>query len=300
MTNLLEIRNLVKRYDGFTLDGVSLSVEAGSVVGLVGGNGAGKTTLIKAALGLIGPSEGDVLLFGQPVVAGAKVPSADVLRRDVGVVLDTCAFPGEVRVRDVAAIGRAAFSDWDQRRFLALAQQFDLDAKKRVKELSRGMGMKLSLAFALAHHPRLLVLDEPTAGLDPLAREDVLGLLRTFMEDGERGILISSHITSDLEKIADRVACIDDGCLVFDRPKDEVCDFPGIARCRTADFERIVATVRDGKLGFSEGFRFMRNAYGIDVLVPDRFAFSRVLSDIDCDRCILEDYLTLILRGETL
>ena len=297
MTKLLEIRNLTKRYEEFTLDGVNLCVEAGSVVGLVGSNGAGKTTTIKTVLGLIRPDEGETLLFGNPVNPASRSGSP---RQDVGVVLDTCAFPTGIRVKDVGAIGDASFPIWDQNHFLELTTQFELGDKKRVRELSRGMGMKLSLAFALAHHPKLLILDEPTAGLDPLAREDVLGLLRTFMEDESHGILISTHITSDLEKIADRVACIDDGRLMFDLARDEVCDLPGIARCRSIDFDDIATAVREGKFSAAESIRYTRNAYGIDVLVPDRFAFNRAFPYIPCDRCSLEDYLSLTLRGESL
>ncbi|MFR7493640.1 MAG: ABC transporter ATP-binding protein [Adlercreutzia sp.] len=216
MTYLLEIDNLGKRHDDFELSGVSLAVEPGCVVGFIGSNGAGKTTTIKAALGIIAADGGAVRLFGQPIACAASwTPSMRI-----GVVLDTCAFPDTCRVGDVGAIGRAAYREWDAAQFAALCDRFNLAPKKKVSELSRGMGMKLTLAFALAHHPELLVLDEATAGLDPIARDEVLDLLRDFMAEGDRGILMSTHITSDLEKIADEVVCVDAGRIVFTAPKD--------------------------------------------------------------------------------
>lgn len=206
MTYLLEIDNLGKRYDDFELSGVSLAVEPGCVVGFIGSNGAGKTTTIKAALGIIAADEGAVRLFGQPIACGS--PELDAIKSRIGIVLDTCAFPDTCRVGDVGAIGRAAYREWDAVQFAALCDRFNLAPKKKVGELSRGMGMKLTLAFALSHNPELLVLDEATAGLDPIARDEVLDLLRDFMAEGDRGILMSTHITSDLEKIADEVVCV--------------------------------------------------------------------------------------------
>lgn len=217
MTYLMEINNLGKRYDDFELSGVSLAVEPGCVAGFIGSNGAGKTTTIKAALGIIAADEGAVRLFGQPIACGS--PELDAIKSRIGVVLDTCAFPDTCRVGDVGAIGRAAYREWDAVQFAALCDRFNLAPKKKVGELSRGMGMKLTLAFALSHNPELLVLDEATAGLDPIARDEVLDLLRDFMAEGDRGILMSTHITSDLEKIADEVVCVDAGRIVFTAPQ---------------------------------------------------------------------------------
>lgn len=177
MTYLMEIDNLGKRYDDFELSGVSLAVEPGCVVGFIGSNGAGKTTTIKAALGILAADEGAVRLFGQPIACGS--PELDTIKSRIGVVLDTCAFPDTCRVGDVGAIGRAAYREWDAVQFAALCDRFNLAPKKKVGELSRGMGMKLTLAFALSHNPELLVLDEATAGLDPIARDEVLAFCAT-------------------------------------------------------------------------------------------------------------------------
>ena len=157
MTYLLEIDNLGKRYDDFELSGVSLTVEPGCVVGFIGSIGAGKTTTIKAFLGIIAADAGTVRLFGQPVTCGSA--EMDAIKSRIGIVLDTCAFPDTCRVCDVGAIGRAAYREWDAAQFAALCDRFSLAPKKKVSELSRGMGMKLTLAFALSHNPELLVLD---------------------------------------------------------------------------------------------------------------------------------------------
>ncbi len=293
MTNLIEIENLGKRYDGFALADVSLTVEPGSVVGFIGSNGAGKTTTLKAALGLIAADAGTVRLFGEEIRPGTS--ALDALKARIGVVLDTCAFPDTCTVKSAGSIGRAAYASWDSARFAALTERFELAPKKKVSELSRGMGMKLTLAFALAHNPELLILDEATAGLDPLAREDVLDLLRDFMAEGERGILMSTHITSDLEKIADEVICLDAGRVVFSLPKDAITDEAGVARCRTAELEAVLAA----NFLSADAVRIERHGFGCNLLVPDRFAFARAFPDIPVDAATIEDYMTLTLKGES-
>lgn len=162
-----------------------------------------------------------------------------------------------------------------------------------MKDLSRGMGMKLSLACALAHNPQALILDEATAGLDPMARDEALERLRDFVAQPGHAILMSSHITSDLERIADRIVCIDAGRIVFDLEKDAITDSAGVARCRVADLERIASS---GMVPDSE-LRYLRHDYGIDVLVPDRFAFAEMFPDIPFDRMTIDDYMSLTLKG---
>lgn len=290
MEHLIEASGLAKRYDGFALEAVDLVVPVGTVIGFVGSNGAGKTTTLKLLLGLVHADGGRISLLDE--VVDGEVPSA--LKQRIGVVFDTCPFPQESMVKDVARIGRTAYPTWDAAWFAQLCERFGLAPKKKVKELSRGMGMTLSLAFALAHHPQLLILDEATAGLDPLARDEVLDLLRDFMAYDDHGILMSTHITSDLERIADEVICIDDGRIVFDLPKEAVCDEAGVARCRAIDVERIAES---GFFAPGE-MRVLAHAYDTDVLVPDRFAFARAFPDIAIDKASIEDYMALMLKGE--
>lgn len=289
---LIEARGLTKHYDGFSLEGVDLAVNEGEVVGFVGQNGAGKSTTIKALLGLIRVDGGEGSVLGTPSDELTRASGAATKER-VGVVFDTVSLPGHLRVADVGRIYASAFASWDAHRFSQLTRDLGLDPKKAVKDLSRGMGMKLSLACALAHDPQVLILDEATAGLDPMARNEALERLRDFVAQPGHAILMSSHITSDLERIADRVVCIDAGRIVFDLEKDAITDSAGVARCRVADLERIASS---GMVPDSE-LRYLRHDYGIDVLVPNRFAFAEMFPDIPCDHMTIDDYMSLTLKG---
>ncbi len=289
---LIKASGLTKHYDGFSLQGVTFAVDEGEVVGFVGKNGAGKSTTIKALLGLIKLDGGAGAVLGHDS-ATLSHPEGARIKEQVGVVFDTISMPGHLKVSEVARVYECAFATWDQRAFQSYLGRFELPADKAVKDLSRGMGMKLSLACALSHGARLLILDEATAGLDPMARDEVLDLLREFVAGPGRAVLMSSHITSDLDKIADRVVCIDAGRIVFDRYKDEICDQMGVARCRVADFEAIAAS---GIIPERE-LVYLRHDYGIDVLVPDRFAFAENFPQVPCDRMTIDDYLALTLKG---
>lgn len=185
------------------------------------------------------------------------------------------------------------YKTWNQDVFDRYLKDFELDTGKMIKELSRGMGMKLSLACALAHDPDLLVLDEATAGLDPMAREEVLDILRLYQRDERHGILISSHITSDLDKIADYIVCIDHGRIVFSAEKDAITETAGVARCRMAEFDTVATSgfFKQGTL------RYHRHEYGIDVLVPDRVVFTGSFPNIVCDKIDIETYMSLMLKG---
>ena len=289
---LIEARGLTKHYDGFSLEGVDLVVNEGEVVGFVGQNGAGKSTTIKALLGLIRVDGGEGSVLGTPSDELTRASGAATKER-VGVVFDTVSLPGHLRVADVGRIYASAFASWDAHRFSQLTRDLGLDPKKAVKDLSRGMGMKLSLACALAHDPQVLILDEATAGLDPMARDEALERLRDFVTQPGHAILMSSHITSNLERIADRVVCIDAGRIVFALEKDAITGSAGVARCRVADLERIASS---GMVPDSE-LRYLRHDYGIDVLVPDRFAFAEMFPDIPCDHMTIDDYMSLTLKG---
>lgn len=314
MQALIDAQGVTKHYEGFALDAFDITVAPDRVVGLIGSNGAGKTTLLKSILGMISLDGGAISLLESDPQANAAESAA--AKQDIGVVLDTCAFPVSMKVSDVRTLGRAAYARWDDARFDQLCIEFDLTAKKSVKDLSRGMGMKLTLAFALAHHPKLLILDEVTAGLDPIARDEVLEILRSFMEEEGHAILISSHITTDLEKIADEIVCIDEGAMVFALPKETICDEAGIAHCRTSELEAIASS----EYGIARSaadtsgsnavcataspdvtpLKFLPRGLATDLLVPDRVAFARAFPDIEVERVSIEDYMTLTLKGETL
>lgn len=309
---ILEARGLTKRFDGFALDGVDLTVAPGEVVGLVGSNGAGKTTTLKLALGLDDPDAGSVSLLGLSGDAWQDGRAADTAKAQVGVVFDTCPFPAAYQVRDVRTVGHAAYAAWDDELWMRLIERFALPEKRAVAKLSRGMGMKLSLAFALAHRPRLLVLDEATAGLDPAARQEVLEMLRDFMAESDDGnaILMSTHITSDLDRIADRVVGIDAGRLLFTLPLDAMTDMAGIARLTPEQLDAVRASKiypsgaeRTGEAPERRGSvrpRIVRHPYHVDLLVPDRLAFAHAFPDVPVDRTDVEGFLLMTLEGETL
>ena len=293
---LIEARDIVKHYDGFALQGVSLEVGPGQIVGFVGQNGAGKSTTIKALLGLITLDAGEARILG--VLARDAASSRSDVKERVGVVFDTVSMPPHMKIAEVGRLMACAYENWDQTVFEGHLHRFKLEEGKAVKELSRGMGMKLSLACALAHDPQVLILDEATAGLDPMARDEVLDMLREFVaaEDAEgnplHAILMSSHITSDLDKIADEVVCIDEGRIMFSCAKDEICDAMGVARCRAAEVEQLLSSPF-----VPSELRAIHRDYGVDVLVPDRFEFMRAFPQIPCDRVSIDDYMAFTLKG---
>lgn len=232
---------------------------------------------------------GYAALFGEPLAA--DTPDADVrrLRSRVGVVFDTCPYPSEITVSQVETCIAPAFPTWDSTCFEALIERFGLEPKKKMKSLSRGMGMKLQLACALSHDADLLILDEATAGLDPLARDKLLDELRDYASTGDRGVLLSSHIASDLERIADRVVGIDAGSIIFDMPREQITDVAGIAHCTAEQAQRILACV--------DGARAAKREFSCDVLVPNRFEFAEAFPEVPCDRTSIDDYLHFILKG---
>lgn len=290
MQNLLELKGISRTVsDRFSLRDVTLAVEPGQIVGFVGANGAGKTTTIRAALGLIKLDAGEVHLFGQRCGADAPDESQRHLRSRVGLVLDTCPFPSTLKVGQIESLVGPAYPTWDRETFAGFINRFGLDSKTKVKDLSRGMGMKLQLACALSHNAKLLVLDEATAGLDPMAREELLDELLAFVADGQHSVLLSSHITSDLDRTADRVICIENGSIAFDLPREDITDRAGIAHCTQAQAAELMACV--------EGARAAHHAYSVDVLVPNRCEALEAFPEIPCDRATIDDYLRLTLKG---
>lgn len=217
MANILEVRNLRKEYRSFTLDGVSLAVPQGYIMGLIGPNGAGKTTTIKILMNMIRADGGEVHIFGL-----THGESEKKIKDRVGYVGEEQYFYADKKVSWTGKFVSQYFTRWNGALFSKLLDDFGIDPKMRVKSLSKGQKVKLSLAIALSHDPELLILDEPTAGLDPVIRRDVLDMLMRFRDDGERSVLISSHITDDIMRIADYVAFIVEGRIAINAEKDEI------------------------------------------------------------------------------
>ena len=272
----IHLHQVSKHYPAFTLGPLDLTVPTGSVVGFIGENGAGKSTTIKLILGLIAPDSGEITVFGQ---SGAR----DL--EHIGVVLDRCCFPGDLSARDIGRILRASYKTWSSKVFEDYLDRFDLPRKKPVKDYSRGMQMKLSIACALSHDCRLLVLDEPTSGLDPVIRDEILDIFYDFMQDDSHSILISSHITSDLEKICDYVAFIHQGQIRLFEEKDGLLARLGILHC---DDHTLAALDPSAVLGVRRG-QFQTQA-----LVQR----DRVPSDLALEPVKLEDILLFLVRKE--
>ena len=303
----LSCAGVTKHYPDFSLSDVSLAVPRGSVVGLVGQNGAGKTTLMRALLGTLNLDGGSVSLFGQDTGSLGERDRA-AIRARVGFVSAVCSYPPTMSVAQVGAMYDLAFPQFDYRLFQDLLERLEVvpdvndpaphrsrAAQKKVSDLSRGMGMKLQLACALAAGVEVLVMDEPTAGLDPIVRDDVLDLVREWMEPGDRSVLISSHITSDLEKIADYVALIDRGCLALFCERDRIADEMGVARLREAELERVLA---DGTVVRPGEARVLKQPMAFELLVTDRAAFARAYPELVCDRATIDDVMALVVKGE--
>ena len=252
MTNSIEIRGLSKSYGDFALRDVSFTLPGGAIMGLIGENGAGKTTTIKCILNLIRRDGGEITLLGRDNLREERVA-----KEDVGVVLDECFFHDSLHPRDINAILAPVYRDWDSGLFRDYLDKFKLPQGKQVKDFSRGMKMKLSLAAALAHRPRLLILDEATAGLDPVVRDEVLDLFSEFTREENHAVLISSHIVSDLEKICDYIAFLHRGKLLLCEEKDALKEEYGILRCTAEQLSQLLPEAIIGR---------KETAYGVEAI----------------------------------
>jgi ABC-2 type transport system ATP-binding protein len=217
--NSLEINNLNGSIGNFSLNDINFSIEKGTIMGFIGKNGSGKTTLIKTILDMIPKTTGDVLFNGTCMFG-----NEEIVKAKIGVVFDSLIYPLNLKPNKIKEMISPFYDTFDDRMFDELMNRFELDPTKKLSAYSKGMQMKFGVVMALCHNPELIILDEPTAGLDPIARADVMDLLLELMQNEKRSILFSTHITSDLEKIADYITMIDDGKIVFSKGKDEMLD----------------------------------------------------------------------------
>lgn len=283
--NGIELKNVTKQYKGFALQDVSFTVPQGSIMGLIGENGAGKTTTLRLILNMIRRDSGTINVFGMDNLKHERE-----IKAQIGVVLDRSCFNETLRLKDVRAIMRSIFrKQWDDALFDDYVRRFDLPSNKKVKEFSRGMGMKLSIAAALSHHPKLLILDEATSGLDPIIRSEILDVFLDFIQNEEHSILVSSHITSDLEKIADYITFIHDGRVALSEPKDKLMYEYGILKCAQDLFD---ALTREEVAGYR------KTAFGYEVLVRDKEAIARKYEGAVLDNAALEDIMLYMVKGE--
>lgn len=285
MKNAIEIDKLIKKYDDkFTLGPISTKIPSGEIIGLIGENGAGKTTLLKTILNIILPTSGEIKIFNKD-----HIKYEDEIKEDIAVVLDDMFFPEILSVKDLDPIMSGTYKNWCSQMFFSYLEEFNIDKTSQIKKLSKGMRKKLEIACALAHKPKLLILDEPTSGLDPIIRNEVLDIFLKFIEDEEHTILFSTHITSDLEHIADRILFVDKGNVLLDEARDNLIDKYGIIKCSEEDFS---------KIDKSEIICFKKNKYDYQILTNNLQVAKKKYKSFIIDKITLEDLMVLMIKGE--
>lgn len=283
MENVLEVKGLNKKYKDFELKDINLSLQKGMIMGFIGENGAGKTTTIKAILNLINPTSGEIKIFGLD-----NKKEEEKIKEDIGVVLDDSFLSEYLNAEDINKIMKNIYKNWDEKLFFEYIEKFKLPRKQISKEFSSGMKMKLKIATAISHKPKLLILDEPTSGLDPVARNEILDIFQEFIENGENSILVSSHITSDLEHIADYITFINEGKIVLSKERDELLEKYGLAKCSEEEFKTINS---------NDYIKYKKNRYDYEVLVEDKNEFKKKYNISIVDRPSLEDIMLIYIKG---
>ena len=284
MENILEVKNLCKKYKGFELQNVNITLPKGMIMGFIGENGAGKTTTIKAILDIIRDYTGEIKLFGLDNRKDDKK-----IKENIGAVLDDMFFPEILTPNDINTIMKDIYKNWDSKLYFKYLTDFSLPNNKAIKTLSKGMRKKLEIATAISHHPQLLILDEPTSGLDPVARNEVIDLFQSFIQNEECSIFLSSHITTDLEHIADYITFINNGNIILSKTREELLEDYGIVKCSKEEFEKI-----DKK----DFIQYKKSKYEYEVLVENRKIFSKKYAINTIDKITLEELMVLMIKGE--
>ena len=279
--NSIFVQDLCKHFDGFTLDHVSFRVPKGRIVSFIGENGAGKSTTINLILNELKKDGGQIQLFGRDHTASSA-------KENIGVVFDECNFHDVFSALDIEKVLSGVYKSWDSNLYRQYLEKFQIPLKKPIGTFSKGMKMKLSIICAMAHKPKLLILDEATTGLDPVVRDEILDLFLEFIQDEDCSIFFSSHITSDIQKIADYVILIHQGKIVFEEQKDDLIYHYGIAKCGKEKFASISP---DDYIVHREG------SLSTECLVRDKEAMRRKYADIVIDHAPLEDIMLFYIKG---
>lgn len=283
--NAVEISGVTKRYEGFTLDNISFDVPKGSIMGFIGQNGAGKTTTIRSLLNITDIDGGEIRLLGLD-----HIGDETEIKKRIAVVFDELPFHDVFNAADMARIFEGLYPEWDNAVYSAYLERFKLPAKKKIGQYSKGMKMKLQIACALSHNAELLVMDEATTGLDPVVRDEILHIFMEYLRDGERSILMSSHITGDLEKIADSVTFIDKGKILLTGCKDIILETHGILKCGKDEL---------GNIDGDDIISVRTNEFGTEVMVSDRSSAQNKYDGAVIDPASLDDImLYYVHKGE--
>ena len=280
---MLRLENVRKKYKDFGMD-VTMEVKPGRVTGLIGRNGAGKTTAFKAALGLIRTEGGEISMLGKPL---SKLSEKD--RERSGVVLSDSGFSGYLKIKDLVVILRNLYSGFDEEYFTGKCKSFGLPFDKRIKDFSTGMKRRLHVAAALSHHADLLIMDEPTAGMDVIARDELLTMIREYMEAEERSVLISSHISGDLEGLCDDIYLIDEGKVILHEDTDVLLDEYGILKVTKEQYEAM-----------DKSFLVCRRKeeFGYSCLTKEKQFYMENYPDIVVEKGSVDGVMTMMIRGE--
>ena len=279
--NNILVRDLCKQFDEFLLDHVSFQVPKGRIVGFIGENGAGKSTTINLILDELKKDNGQIQIFGMEHTISS-------VKEDIGVVFDECNFHDVLNVSDIEKILSGVYKSWDSRLYRQYLKKFKIPEKKQIGSFSKGMKMKLSIICAMAHKPKLLILDEATTGLDPVVRDEMLDLFLEFIQDEECSIFFSSHITSDIQKIADYVILIHQGKIIFEEQKDDLVYHFGIVKCGREKFASISP---------NDYIIHRITNVSVECLVRDKEAIKRKYKDIVVDNATLEDIMLFYIKG---
>lgn len=279
----LSMDDVSKQYPLFALENLTLRVPRGTIMGLIGENGAGKTTTLKLLMGIIRADRGSITLLGETAQEAIQRAKARI-----GVVLDEGFFPDIFTPTQIESVCRRIYPNWRKDIYDGWMRTFALPEKKKLKELSRGMKTKVALAVALSHESELLVLDEATGGLDPVVRSEVLDMFMDFMQDERHAILFSTHITSDLARVADEITFLHQGRVILQRSKDDILQSYGVLKCGQHAFEVLDPLAYVG---------YRRGAYGYEVLLADRVAYLRTHPDAVIDPATLDDIMLYTLKG---
>lgn len=285
MENAIEVKNLTKKYDDFCLNNIALTIPKGSIVGLIGENGAGKSTLIRSILGTIKSNHDELNFFGYDFKSNETK-----IKQDIAVIFDTTHYDEEFTPLFIGQMLHYVYSNWNQKLYVDYLNKFNVPVNKKIKKFSRGMKMKLEFAIAFSHDSKLLILDEATSGLDPIIRDEILSIIRTYTEDEDHTVLISSHITSDLDKISDYIAYIHQGKLLFMKSYDELREEYGIIHVGKALLESLST---DDIVGYTN------DAYSYKVLIRNRPTLQKVFKDLEILRPTVEEIMLFYAKGSS-
>lgn len=280
---MLKMTSVKKNYKDFTLD-CTMEIKSGYITGLVGRNGAGKTTAFKSVLGLISVDGGEIEIFGKKL---SDFKSRD--KEKIGVLLSDSGFSGELKVKDIIPVLSAVYSQFDKEDFLKKCKQMKLPLNKKIKEFSTGMKARLKLIIAITHNADLLILDEPTAGMDVMARESIIDMLREYMEHGQRAILISSHISGDLEGLCDDIYMIDNGKIILHQDTDVILSSYGILKLRDEEYRNLDKT---------HILKIKKENFGVSCLTEEKQFYSDNYPGIVVERGGIDSVITMMIGGE--